>query len=443
MSLCNYRVPLLCLLTVLSAGYLSAEPIAPGGVEGDGQTSLVYDRGTGNLSVDAANTEGFGITAIEIISPAGIFDHQPARNLGGWLDVHSANKVFKIDLKEAFGSIDFGPVADIGLTEEFLLGDLQVDGAKLGGGDLGSIDLVFLDTGGDIPDLSDLPTVSFSALEETSRWNANFGTIAKGSTPSALGVEIFNLAAADADSAVDLVEVISISDSAGLYATHTGLDVVGIQSDLAPIQAIAPGVGQRFSFGIDTSVPGRYRREWGLVFQDSGDPTGPAATLWINVEGFVVEPEQLALTYDASSGAVEFQDVRDIDGEPFNAVREVTLASKSGILEQNEVTTNASILTSDQSTIHINAAEVADFSLGSAVPQGLDEQFVLNDLTTQAVLKDGTTVNVPLRYAPLPEPASGLLFVVGVAFLSVVVPSLDRGIGGLCRDAECTQTPKV
>ena len=42
------------------------------------------------------------------------------------------------------GSLSFGNVGQAGLSEEFVLGDLNVIGSLAGGGDLGEVDLVYV-----------------------------------------------------------------------------------------------------------------------------------------------------------------------------------------------------------------------------------------------------------------------------------------------------------
>ena len=44
----------------------------------------------------------------------------------------------------SFSSLSFGNVAQAGLSEEFVLGDLTVVGSLAGGGDLGNVDLVYV-----------------------------------------------------------------------------------------------------------------------------------------------------------------------------------------------------------------------------------------------------------------------------------------------------------
>ena len=116
--------------------------INAGGVEQDGQTSIVYDPGTGHVSVDAP--AGMELTSINIDSAAGIFTGAAAENLGGSFDNDADANIFKATFGGSFGSIGFGNVAQSGLAEDFLLGDLTVVGSVAGGGELGQVDLIYV-----------------------------------------------------------------------------------------------------------------------------------------------------------------------------------------------------------------------------------------------------------------------------------------------------------
>lgn len=116
--------------------------IAPGGDLQDEQTSIVYNLGTGELSVNApASTE---LTSINIDSAAAIFTGDAAENLGGSFDNDADNNIFKATFGGSFGSLSFGNVAATGLTEDFVANDLTVVGSLAGGGDLGNVDLVYI-----------------------------------------------------------------------------------------------------------------------------------------------------------------------------------------------------------------------------------------------------------------------------------------------------------
>ena len=116
--------------------------IRPSGQSGDAKTSVVYDAGTGELSVDAP--AGVELTSINIDSAGRIFAGEAAQNLGGSFDNDADGNIFKATFGGSFGSISFGSVAQSGLSEEFVLGDLTVIGSLTGGGDLGEVDLIYV-----------------------------------------------------------------------------------------------------------------------------------------------------------------------------------------------------------------------------------------------------------------------------------------------------------
>ena len=133
------------IIGALSAGVYLTGPYAavkPGGKAGDGQTSVGYNRDTGEVWVDApAGTE---LTSINIDSAGAIFTGEAAQNLGGSFDNDADGNIFKATFGSSFGSLSFGNVAQTGLAEEFLLSDLTVVGSLQGGGPLGDVDLIYV-----------------------------------------------------------------------------------------------------------------------------------------------------------------------------------------------------------------------------------------------------------------------------------------------------------
>jgi hypothetical protein len=116
--------------------------VRPSGTRGDGQTSLVYNPGTGELAVDAP--AAIQLNSINIDSAAGVFTGAPATNLGGSFGNDANNNIFKATFGSSFGSLSFGNVAQAGLSEQFVLNDLTVVGSLAGGGDLGNVDLIYV-----------------------------------------------------------------------------------------------------------------------------------------------------------------------------------------------------------------------------------------------------------------------------------------------------------
>ena len=111
-------------------------------MEADGQTSIVYNANTGEVAVDAP--AGVELTSVNIDSAGGIFTGDAATNLGGSFDNDADNNIFKATFGSAFASLSFGNVAQAGLSEEFVAGDLTVVGSLAGGGDLGNVDLIYI-----------------------------------------------------------------------------------------------------------------------------------------------------------------------------------------------------------------------------------------------------------------------------------------------------------
>jgi hypothetical protein len=131
-------------------------PLAPGGIPGDAQTSIVYDAITGELLIDPPLGEE--LTSINLISASGILTGSPALNLGGSFDIDSDTKLFKATFGAGFGSITFGAVVQPILAESFILSDLRVNGSLAVGGGLGIVDLVYLGEPTPTPTLTETPT---------------------------------------------------------------------------------------------------------------------------------------------------------------------------------------------------------------------------------------------------------------------------------------------
>jgi hypothetical protein len=139
----NGQFDQLDIIAALAAGTYLQGPyaaIAPDGQLGDEQTSIGYNRSTGEVYVDAP--AGQELTSINIDSATGIFTGEAAQNLGGSFDNDADDNIFKATFGGSFGSLSFGNVAQTGLSYEFLLADLTVVGSLAGGGDLGAVDLI-------------------------------------------------------------------------------------------------------------------------------------------------------------------------------------------------------------------------------------------------------------------------------------------------------------
>lgn len=107
----------------------------PGGTRGDEQTSIIYDARTGEIAIDAPASNQ--LTSINIDSDAGIFANRPVP-----YDVDPRYNIFEAKFGHAFGSVSFGKVAQLGLSEDSIVNDLTVVGS-LGDG-LGDVDLIYI-----------------------------------------------------------------------------------------------------------------------------------------------------------------------------------------------------------------------------------------------------------------------------------------------------------
>ena len=116
--------------------------LTPGGTPGDGQTSLVYNAGTGELAVDSPSDKD--LTSINITSAGSAFVGDQPPVLDGAFDNFAADNIFKATFGGSFGDITFGNVMPAGLSEADVAADLSAVGSLAGGGDLGEVDLVYI-----------------------------------------------------------------------------------------------------------------------------------------------------------------------------------------------------------------------------------------------------------------------------------------------------------
>jgi hypothetical protein len=122
-------------IVTISAGSvqdLQGEPIQPFELSFSiGPHNLGYNCNTGEIFLGVRS--GHELISLRIDSAGSIFTREPAQNLGGPLDEDRDGLIFKASA-DKFGSLSFGNVAQRGLSREFILGDLTVDGALFGGG---------------------------------------------------------------------------------------------------------------------------------------------------------------------------------------------------------------------------------------------------------------------------------------------------------------------
>ena len=101
--------------------------------EGNGEVTVLYDAPSGNVRV----TSTAPITSIQLESASSIFSAEPAQNLGGPFDVDTDAKIFRAIFGNQFSQVDFGAVAQAGLSEDFLRNDLTAGGSFASGGTFG------------------------------------------------------------------------------------------------------------------------------------------------------------------------------------------------------------------------------------------------------------------------------------------------------------------
>lgn len=133
------------IVAALQAGVYLTGPyaaLAGPGASGDDQTTIVYDLGTGEVSVDAP--AGKELTSINITSEKGLFRGDKPAVLDGAFDNFTADNLFKATFGGSFGSISFGNVLPAGLREAEITADLSVVGSLAGGGGLGEVDCLCL-----------------------------------------------------------------------------------------------------------------------------------------------------------------------------------------------------------------------------------------------------------------------------------------------------------
>ena len=133
------------IIAALGPGHYLTGPygaIKEGGMRGDDQTSLVYDAGTGELSVDSP--AGKELTSINITSTASQFIGDKPTVLDGAFDNFAADNIFKATFGGSFGDISFGNALPAGLSSAELAADLTAVGSLAGGGDLGEVDLIWI-----------------------------------------------------------------------------------------------------------------------------------------------------------------------------------------------------------------------------------------------------------------------------------------------------------
>ena len=133
------------IIAALTAGkYLQGwyAALAGPGTKGDGQTSLVYDARTGELSVDPP--VGKELTSINIDSARSKFIGSKPPILNGSFDNFAPNNIFKATFGSSFSAVSFGSVLPAGLSADAVIADLAAVGSLEGGGALANVDVVYV-----------------------------------------------------------------------------------------------------------------------------------------------------------------------------------------------------------------------------------------------------------------------------------------------------------
>ena len=103
----------------------------------EGEIVLEYDPQTGDIVVDSENQI---LTSFQLTSEENIFTTGHGESLNGIFDVDRADKIFKLNV-DGFSELRLESLAPAGLSEDFLLTDLSIDGSLLGGGGLENVRL--------------------------------------------------------------------------------------------------------------------------------------------------------------------------------------------------------------------------------------------------------------------------------------------------------------
>ncbi|MCA9171498.1 MAG: hypothetical protein KDB23_27710, partial [Planctomycetales bacterium] len=322
----------------------------------DAPIRFVYDPTTGRLSVISE----IPITTLEIQSQTGVFD---ASSLAGQIlppfDVATPNKVFV--LKTA-GFYDFYVDLPVDLTEEFLRGDLSIQGSVLPGGGLGNWDFVVLETVE--------PTVV--------TYDAAIGQLSVDSPYS--------------------IASLTISSSRGSFTGQPAQGLAGpddVDTDTLLLKHDLNGFTE-LDLGnvLETGLTGTFLSQDLTISGQLVD-----GQLLQNVQLVVVPQEdEVRLIYDAATGEFQLETNAPIES--------LDVISKSYILQVNQAHENLAgpddVLTTAR--LHKVAADgFRNVSFGVVAQTGWTESFVATDLTITGRLLGGDPIE-NIELVVLPEP---------------------------------------
>ncbi|MCA9214250.1 MAG: hypothetical protein KDB27_14360 [Planctomycetales bacterium] len=302
--------------------------------------TLTYNWQTGAIYV----ASDVSLSRLEIQSDAGIFTAQPASNLGGPNDVDSDSLIVKED-PNGITSIDFGAVAQLGLSRQDIFDDLTFVAERPTG----------------------VPQLNYRIVVQPQQIGLIYQT------------DIGELTL-ESDELLTTLEIVS---NDRLFTGQRPEVLNGL------FDVFAPGK----LFRLDPAGFGSL--EFGAVLPPDLTQSFLAADLTVNgslLDGGAIGDLPIVvnghrdptITYDAASGEISV-DVED-------SLTFLSITSAAGIFTADPAANLSGPLdvdTNEQLSIY-NEAGIDDFTLGTVAITGLTEPFVANDLTIRGTYVDGS-----------------------------------------------------
>lgn len=388
--------------------------LEPNGVLNDDQTSIVYSTTTGELAIDAMSNRS--LSSINIDSLEGVFTQSPAENMGGSFDNDHDHNIFKATFGGTFDSLSFGNVAQPGLDMQFLLNDITVVGSLGGGGQLGPVDLVFIEDGVILLD-GRLFNGSFSSDENVDRSEFDFGSYQLADPSPEMTFQVTNLGFVNTE----------LSENVDLVSVQYSGDTDRFVTNVSPFSDLEVGGTRSFTASLDTYQTGRFRSWVDLQLMNSTDP-GKSEVLRLELNGRVTAPpagrvlpegaggkELPLISYNSESGELFLTSPIDLTA--------INISSASGVftgLTPGDVLDGSFDVHQDGNIFKATFGDsFGNLSFGPIVQTGLSTEFLMNDLTiTGSKAGGGSLDNVFFsRILALPEPGSCSLAVFGIGIL--------------------------